>query len=459
MTETLSAGPGSEGAYERVWREPHLVLAVSAAVVVLCELAAQESGSSAPMVVAAGVAFGAFAHAWREQDRLRLLPLLAVTLGFQLALLAVHRVVGLESFDSEILYARWGNDLLDGRYPEAQYPPVAVLLFAAEAWLGDGVTRTANALVMIPFHLATVVVVWAFRTRTAPWLAALVALWPMNVFFWEFRFDLVPTALLALGLLLARRERWALSGVALGTGAAAKWFPGLAFAALAVWLIASRRTRDAVAHVAAFTCVFIGLHLPFLLWSPSETTYAYRYFADQGLTGESIWYVLLNPLGLATVNEREFWLPADVPGWGDPLAAVVQAAALLALVVVLLRVRGHLEAAVTIAAVTPVVFLLLNRVFSPQYLVTILAAWAIAGAVILVSRRDQFVLGVAAMAATAANAFVYPYSLFSLDLWKLASALLFAIGLATTAWIVLRAARSASPSGAPGGAANRPGYG
>ena len=80
----------------------------------------------------------------------------------------------------------------------------------------------------------------------------------MNIFFWEFRFDLVLTALLALGLLLARRERWALSESPSGPAQPPSGFRDLAFAALAVWLIASRRTRDAVAHVAAFTC----LHRP-----------------------------------------------------------------------------------------------------------------------------------------------------------------------------------------------------
>ena len=64
---------------------------------------------------------------------------------------------------------------------------------------------------MIPFQLVTVAAVWAFRTRTTPWLAALVALWPLNAFFWEFRFDPVPAAFLAVGLLLATRERWGLS--------------------------------------------------------------------------------------------------------------------------------------------------------------------------------------------------------------------------------------------------------
>jgi Glycosyltransferase family 87 len=433
----LSRGP--------IWREPHLVLAMTAAAVIACELAIQQTGTSAPMLLAAAIACAAFVLVWREQERLRLAPLLGLTLAFQLGWIAVHLGVGLESFDSQVLYSRWGNELLDGQYPEAQYPPGAVLLFALEAWLGGGGTRTSHALVMIPFQLLTVAAVWAFRTRTTPWLAALVALWPMNAFFWEFRFDLVPTALLALGLLLAARGRWGLSGAALGLGAAVKWIPGLSFAFLAVWLIASRRTRELWAHAAAYVAVFVGLHLPFLLWSFDEATYAYRYFSGQGITGESVWYLLLGPLGVATVNEREFWLPADVPAWADPLAVVVQALLLLGLAALAVHARGRLPAALAIAAMAPVVFLLTNRIFSPQYLIPILAAWAIAGAVLLESPRRQLALGIAAMGATTANAFVYPYTLQELRLWKAASALLFAVGLTTTAMVIIRALDAKAP--------------
>lgn len=436
MTDSASAEHRPGTSRRAAWREPHLVLAAAAGFVLVCEAVTQEVGTSAPMLLAAAIAFAAFVLVWREQERLRLLPLLGVTLAFQLAWIAVHLGVGLESFDSQILYSRWGNELLDGRYPEAQYPPGAVLLFALEAWLGGGATRTSNALVMVPFQLVTVAAVWAFRTRTTPWLAALVALWPMNAFFWEFRFDLVPTALLAVGLLLAARGRWGLSGAALGLGAALKWIPGLAFAFLAVWLLASRRPRELAAHGSAFVAVFVGLHVPFLLWSFDEATYTYRYFSGQGITGESVWYLLLSPFGLATVNEREFWLPADAPGWADPLVVVVQALLLLGLAAAVVRARGRLHAALALAAMAPVVFLLTNRIFSPQYLVPILVAWAIAGAVLLQSRRQQLALGVAAMAATTANAFVYPYTLQELGLWKAASAVLFAVGLATTAWIV-----------------------
>jgi hypothetical protein len=97
----------------------------------------------------------------------------------------------------------------------------------------------------------------------------------------------------------------------------------------------------------------------------------------------------------------------------------------------------------------PVVFLLANRVFSPQYLVLILAAWAIAGALVLERRRDQLVLGLLAMAATTANAFVYPYTLYQLGLWRAASAVLFVLGFATSAWIVWNALRSPSLSRGP----------
>ena len=45
---------------------------------------------------------------------------------------------------------------------------------------------------MIPFHVACVAAVLATRTRLSVWLAAFVGLWPLNAYYWEFKFDLVP---------------------------------------------------------------------------------------------------------------------------------------------------------------------------------------------------------------------------------------------------------------------------
>jgi uncharacterized membrane protein len=439
-----SRGTGPAWIRTRI-HEPHLVLGSSAIVVLLAEWAAVQRGSAAWILVGAVASLAAFGVAWRWQDRLRLVPLLAMSCAFELAWIGLHLHLGVHSLDSSVLYRRWGNALLDGHYPNAQYPPGAVLLFALDALVGGGPTRTVHAFVMVPFQLVTVAAVWALRTRWAPWFAALVALWPMNAFSWEFRFDLFPTALLALGLLLAFRERWLLSGALLGLGAAAKWTPALAVAALAVWLLADRRWRNAATHVMAFAVVFVVLHLPFLIWSPSETLYSYRYFSGQGVTGESLWYLLLAPLGQASVPLHEFWLPADVPSWANSGTVVAQALVLLALGIAAWRARASLRGGVAIAAMAPVVFLLVNRVFSPQYLVLMLAAWAIAGALLVESRKTQLALGLAIMAATTANALVYPYTLFQLGLWRLASATLFVIGLTTSVWIVVCAVQRSSP--------------
>jgi hypothetical protein len=440
----MKATPGhSAAATVRVRRiEPHLALAGAGVAMLVAEIAAHKQGSAVWIVLGAGIAAAAFVVAWRMQERLRLVPLLVLTLAFNVAWIGVDLALGVTSLDSSVLYRVWGNSLLHGHYPDAQYPPAAVLLFAFDALLGGGPTRIAHAFVMVPFQLLTVAAVWALRTRYSAWLAALVALWPLNAFSWEFRFDLFPTALLALGLLFALRERWALAGALLGLGAAAKWTPALACALLVVWLVSGRRWRPAGTHALAFAGVFVACHLPFLVWSPGHALYAYRYFHGQGVTGESIWYLLLAPAGRATVSLRQFWLPAHVPGWVNPTTTVVQAGVLLALAVVAWRVRSSARAAVAVAAVAPVFFLLLNRVFSPQYLVLMVAGWAIAGALLLNSRREQLLLGAGVMLATTTNALVYPYTLYQANLWRVASAVMFAAGLSVSLWLVARAIRA-----------------
>jgi hypothetical protein len=429
--------------------EPHLALAGAAVVALLAQLAAVEQGSAAWILVSAITASAAFLVAWRGQDRLRLLPLLALACGFQIGWIALDLALHVSSVDSSVLYRIWGNSLLHGHYPDAQYPPAAVLLFAFDALLGGGPTRVSHAFVMVPFQLLTVAAVWALRTRRSAWFAALAAAWPLNAFLWEFRFDLVPTALFALGLLFALRERWMISGALLGLGAAAKWTPALTAAALAAWLLAGRRWRPARAHVLSFTLVFVLLHLPFLIWSPHHTLYSYRYFNGQGVTGESIWYLIFAPLGHASVSLREFWLPAVVPQWLDSVTTVVQVVALAVLGVAAWLVRSSARAGIAVAAIAPVVFLLLNRVFSPQYLVLILVAWAIAGALLVNDRVEQLALGVAIMTATTANALVYPYTLVQFGLWRLASAAMFLIGLGTSVWLVVRAVRVGIGAEAP----------
>jgi hypothetical protein len=389
----------------------------------------------------AAIAGAALVVAWRRQRELELPPVLGLALVLELGWIAVHLAHGVDAdYDSARAFPREGNALLHGTYPESEYPPGAVLLFALDALLGGGSTRVSHAFLMIPFQIAVVAGIWSLRTRWSAWLATVAALWPLNAFFWEFKFDLVPAALLVLGLGLAVRDRWSLSGAVLGLGAAVKWFPALSVAALALWLLTARRRSAATAHVVAASVAFLVVNLPFLAWSPHEFLAAYRIQTTRGLIGESLPYIPLRVLGLARL-EGGVWEAAIVPAWADAAASAVQTAAVAAALLVATRVRDDLRAGVATAAMSAVVFLMLNRVFSPQYLVVMTAAWMFAGSLVLRTARQQLLLGVLVFSATLANVLVYPTQA---RWWPAFSVLLFVCAGAAT-MLVYRAALASGP--------------
>jgi len=386
-------------------------------------------------VLQALVAGAALFFAWRHRGELRLGPLLVLALGFHVGWVAVHLGVGVPAdYDPRVVYAPQGNALLDGEYPQSQYPPGAVLLFAVDVLLGGGGARVSNAFVMIPFQLATVAAVWAIRTEWSRWFAAVIALWPLNAFFWEFRFDLAPTAFLVAGLVLALRRHWALSGAVLGIGAAVKWSPALAAATLALWLLTHRQVRSGVRHGLAFVAAFLAVNLPFLLWAPGKVLDAYGTQGGRGITGESLPFIPLHLVGAAHV-EGEFHDPAVVDSWANGAAVAAQIVLLLALAALVVWRARTLTVAVAFAGLMPVVFLISNRIFSPQFLVVLLGAWAVAGSLLARTRWDALLLGGLALAATLANVLVYPTQ--SQD-WFRFSAVLFLCALGATAWVVAR---------------------
>jgi Glycosyltransferase family 87 len=420
--------------------DPNLVLAASAAAVVVVEAAYRTWTSVAWLLLEGLVATIALVHAWRTQERLRLVPVLLVVGGLQLALFGVHIALDVSGDRDSSTVFRWqGNAILHGDYPRSEYPLGAVLLFAAEAWLGGGGTRSANTLVMAPLGMLAAACVWLTRLPHAPWLAAVIGLWPANAFYWQYKFDLAPAAALALGLLLAYRGRWAWAGVALAVGTLVKWTPLLASIALVAWLARRARARAALVHAGVVLAVVVLAHLPFAVWD-NDVFAAYERQSGRAITPESIWYLPLRLVGLAHVRTH-ISFAAGAPQWADVAAGVLQAAAVLALVLLAAR-AGSPAAAVALAALAPAAFLLTNRIFSPQFMLVLFASWAMAGALLARNRREQLAVGAFAAAAAAANAFVYPFALPRYDLtWPLASAIQFAAGVTLTAALAVRAAR------------------
>ena len=424
--------------------DPNTVLALAAVAVVALEAAHRHWDSIAWLLLEAVVAGVALLAGWFERDRLRLVPVLAIVVALQAALLAVHLSLDVVADKDSSVVFRWqGNGLNRGDYPRSEYPVGAVLLFGLEALLGGGTTRVPNALLMAGFQAAAVAAIWLTRLPLAPWLATVVGFWPLNAYHWQYKFDLAPAALLAVGLLLALRGRWGWSGLALGAGALVKWTPGLAAVVLVAWLLGQRRVRDALTHGVAFAATIAAVYLPFLAWSSSEVLAAYERQGDRVITPESVWYLLLRPFDLARVRTH-ISFSAGAPEWANVLAGAVQVVLVLLVVLAATRVRT-IRAAVALAALAPAAFLLTNRIFSPQFVVVLFVAWALAAALVLRSEREQLALGVAICAAALANAFVYPFALPRYAVtWPLCSAVLFAVGVAVTLWLSRRAASARS---------------
>jgi hypothetical protein len=418
----------------------HGALALAVALELLFEVERTRSESSLWVLDSALAALAALVFAWWRQEGLRLLPVLAIALAFHVALLWAHLRLGATGdLDVRDVYPVYGNELVDRhQYPEAEYPVGAILLFALEVYFGGGAAETANGFLMVPCQLLCVGAIFLLRTPHSAWLAALVAIWPLNDYYWEYRFDLVPAAALALGLLLAYRSRWTWSGVALGVGALVKWSPGVSVVVLVAWLLAGRRLREAGRLGAAFAATVIMVNLPFLLWNQRNVLAAYRQ-GSRAITNESIWYFPLRALGLTEPGPT--WQSAGAPHWADTAAVAVQLVLLGCLVVLAVLARSVAEPALAFAALAPVVFLLTNKVFSVQFLVVLTVGWAVAAALVSSSRVEQLVVGLLVMAATFANAFVYPFHLpHDTERWIPYSAAMFLAAWSATAIVLWRAA-------------------
>jgi uncharacterized membrane protein len=371
------------------------------------------------------------------QDRLRLRPLLVLAVLFHASWIGLRLGLSVEGDHDTDVYRVQGQALLDGDYPRSEYPVGAVLLFGLEVWLGGGVARTANAILMIPFQWGTVALVWATRTRLSPWFAALVAFWPTTAFWWGPRFDLVPTALLTAGLVLALRRYWGWAGIALGFGTVVKWTPSLAFIVLVVWLIASRECRAARSLALGFAAVLAVVYVPFLLWNPDHVVAAYTIQGARRITGESIWYVLLRVIDQVPTAQAIAG-PIGAPEWSNAFAGVVQLALVAAIIIAAAVRRPRLEGAVAVAALAPVVFLLTNRIFSAQFLVPIIACCAVSGALVLRNEIEQLAVGLMLIVAATANIFVFPF-LFGFKLaLELTSSIVFGSSLLVCGFLLHR---------------------
>jgi len=278
------------------------------------------------------------------------------------------------------VYERYGDAIERGEVPyrdfAAEYPPLALPVFALPSWL-DIDYRTGFEALMLLSGAALVAFV-ALTPGVSPARLALAAAFPLLLGSVVLtRYDLWPAALVAAALaaFLTGRERLA-AGI-LGAAAAAKLYPIVLLPVLGIWLWRRRGLREALVAGAIFLGVAAAFVLPFLLAAPGGLLESFGRQLSRPLQIESLaaagMVVIQNASGLDLVemvgshgSQNIGGLPGDVAGWLTTAAAV---AVLAWLWVRFARGGMEPERLARYAAASLVAFVALGKVLSPQFLI------------------------------------------------------------------------------------------
>jgi uncharacterized membrane protein len=233
---------------------------------------------------------------------------------------------------------------------------------------------TVNA---VGFGVCALVAAWflAGVHRRRPWDAALFAVSPVLVFEGLINWDLLAVACVAGALWAHSRDRPGWTGVAIGLGTALKLYPLFLFGALLVIWGRERRWRDLAVAGGAGVGTWLVVNAPAYLSGPHEWKVFWTYNAHRAADLGSPWLVLQqmghDPFTADTINIVS-WIFFGV--W----CAAVAALGLRAPQTPRLAQLGFLVV---------VGFLLVNKVYSPQY-----ALWLLPLAVMARPRlRDQLI--------------------------------------------------------------------
>ena len=387
--------------------------------------------------------------------RMPIAGLLLLALATRLAYLALRQATGAAQVDGDVaLFLRYAQAVAGGQYPEMEYPQGALALFTLAylpTTIGIGTYPLCFALLMIPCELVTLAsIAWLGKlagNEEAAW--AVIAFAAISPFTFELgygKFDAAPAAALALGMALFAADHRRLSALSLAAGFLLKWFPAIAIAFFVLHLLRARRWREALEY-ASFAALGIVLPLiPFWLASSARFLYTYRFHGSRPLMAESMLYVpiyLLEPA--ARLDEAtKPWSSVATSLLSGEIAPLLQVVGIGAALVVAFVVRPRWQAAVSLSGVGVALFIVLNRVFSPQYILVLIAAYGCGLVALRSLRRLSPLAGPALLPMTLASYLVWP---LWWRYWVWASAALLTLNLAICLALVFGATKEAAQTG------------
>ena len=196
-----------------------------------------------------------------------------------------------------------------------------------------------------------------------PWDAAMIGLSPVLLMYAFNNWDLLAVALTTLGMWAWARRHPVLAGVLLGLGVAAKLYPVLVIGVLFALCLRAGKLRAWLATAVSAGLAWLAVNLPLAALAPDNWARFFSLSDTRPANPESIWAIAMH-----------YW-----PGFLDgPLGPDEAPSVLNATVAVLLLLSAGALCWLTLAAplrprvaqlafLLVAAFLLLNKVYSPQY--------------------------------------------------------------------------------------------
>jgi len=237
-----------------------------------------------------------------------------------------------------------------------EYPVLTMYFMRVAGWIGGS---TAAG-----FFTANAILLWICAAAIATFLYMLggKALWfalaPTLLMYGFMNWDLFAVALATSALVAFTRRRDGLAGLLLGLGAAAKFYPAMLMVPLIAHRLRDREPDAAIKIGWATVGTWLVVNLPFALVSPSGWSTFFRFNATRPADWDSLWYI-----GCVHVHA------AAVCGHASRVNAMSFAVfvASFALVWMCKQRREPGFARWSLAFPMLVLFLLSNKVYSPQY--------------------------------------------------------------------------------------------
>ncbi|NPC74237.1 DUF2029 domain-containing protein [Corallococcus exiguus] len=297
------------------------------------------------------------------------------------------------------LYFRTARAFLDGAVPNRdfrfEYPPYALLWFVPATWAG-GDLRGFILAFGLQLTLIDAFIKWLLlsegvrRWGTAwrawvPFAAYSVVSWLQSVHYLK-RYDLIPAALALAALVALKRRREGWAGALLAVGTVTKLYPAvLVPLALAVcWRRGTKPTRALLTGLIAGVLPLVPLSFVWPWWRFAA------FHVERGLQVEAFSAGLLwasHLMGFAHVQWVHAPAAYELHGAAAEMVRAVTRQVWIAglLLAVAVSVRAawrrppvHIEDLARLTLVPLVAFVILNPVLSPQYLIWLTGAAALA---------------------------------------------------------------------------------